>query len=322
MVVRRRVSSASRTSSRLPSLKDQAEKEAQAKQASALSALFKGGRAGRSMEELCQAFLKPIEGKDSSPAFSSSSITEAVQKFEPEGGEAASAETAGAAAAAFVEVVRSLGESAGMPFSELASQLLWRNRRAKVLQETHRRLTRDLSWLAQEETLEPVEEVFRCITAGGTRMNFRQWQKVLALIQRNPILQSKVKLSDSDRLFYGQCHHGGQANKNISRSEFKDLLFELAEASGIHPSLIFISVGSHARRLAGEEEDELEAAAAAAAASAASTSSVVPEPPTTAPVAAPAPPSSVPPPRPRSAGALGSRKVSKAPLPPPEMGTQ
>uniref|UniRef100_A0A7S0FYS5 Uncharacterized protein n=1 Tax=Pyrodinium bahamense TaxID=73915 RepID=A0A7S0FYS5_9DINO len=161
-------------------------------------------------------------------------------------------------------VLRALVERCGMPFTDLASQILWRNRKVKVLQRApFRRLARDLSWLGRRDDecpLEPVEEVFRCLTAKcGGRMAGRQWQKVLALIHRNPVLGSRVKLCDADRLFYGECHRGGQANRAINMSEFKELLFDLSESSGIHPCLIFISVGSHARRLLAEAEEAEEA---------------------------------------------------------------
>lgn len=259
-LVRRRVSSVSTAASRLPSIQE-LEKQTQAKQVAALEALIKSSRCGRSLEELAQAFLRPVTNQNGTPAFSSYAINQAVSKYEVNDGDSSTPGSDRSMAldhaGNFVAVVKSLGDTAGIPFSELASQLLWRNRRAKAIVEGgHRKISKDLTWLVgQPEDLEPVEEVFRCMTSPGNRMTFRHWQKVIDLIQKNPVLQSRIKLSDADRLFYGQCHRGGQANKNISMSEFKELLFEIAEASGIHPSLVFICVGSYARRLQDEAEE-------------------------------------------------------------------
>lgn len=234
----------------------------EAKQVAALEALFGSVRPARPLDELAQAFLLPIISRDGFAAFSGSQVLRTVEDVK-----AGQPETTADQAGVLMAVIRALAEHRSMPFSELASQILWRNRKAKALQHTaFRRLARELSWLGSsddKDPLEPVEEVFGRLTAAcGGRMAGRQWQKVVGLIQRNPVLNSHMKLRDADRLFYAECRRSGDANSSIGMSEFKELLFELAECSGINPCLIFICVGSHTRRLRAEAEEAEEASSA------------------------------------------------------------
>jgi len=281
--VRRRPSLSSQStsagSSRRPSLDGADEAlEYEMRQVRALEALFReGARAQRPLRDAAHAYLQLSPGDG--PLFSTGSISEAVvaalaaapdEAAVLEAASEATGEPGSAVVAAtsllLVRVVRALAKGSGVTFSSLASQLLWRNRRSKALQHPQfRRVVRDLAWLASSDNdpREPVEEVFRfyCSSEGG-RMRGRQWQKVVQLIWRNPVLQGHVKLCDADRLFYSQCVRGKEAGREINVSEFKELLFELAESSGVNPSIIFISVGSHAKRLtaeADEREDQVPA---------------------------------------------------------------
>jgi len=156
-----------------------------------------------------------------------------------------------------VQVLRVLCERCRVPFHEAAGQVLFRNRRADVLRKRKdlRQSSEDLSWIAaaadpaDQAALGGVEGVFRAMCVRD-ELRSRQWQKVVQLMQRNPVLASRVRHSDADRLFYEVTHRDVEATHALtSVQKFKELLALLSEAAGVHPAVVFISVGCHGQHL-------------------------------------------------------------------------
>jgi len=77
-------------------------------------------------------------------------------------------------------------------------------------------------------------------------MSVRHWRRVIELIEKNPVLCSRVKYRDVDRLFYAATHSNGKVTQRITCRQFKALLSELSESMGVSASFVFLAVGSHA----------------------------------------------------------------------------
>lgn len=157
-----------------------------------------------------------------------------------------------------VQVLRVLCERCGVSFQEAIGQVLFRNRRADVIRKRKdwRHSSEDLSWIAaaaepaDQAALGGVEDVFRAMCIAG-ELRTRQWQRVVQLIIKNPVLAGRVRLSDTDRLFYEITHRDVEATYALtSVHKFKELLALLSEAAGVHPAVVFIAVGSHGQQLA------------------------------------------------------------------------
>merc|ERR1712039_255226 len=97
--------------------------------------------------------------------------------------------------------------------------------------------------------LEQVDAVFREIVAaagGAGRMSAQQWRKVTKIVQANPVLNSRLRRTDADRLYYAETHNRGEAHSGgINRREFKSLLVQLAFCMGVPPFMVLLAVGSH-----------------------------------------------------------------------------
>eukprot|EP00439_Symbiodinium_sp_Y106_P034483 s862_g4.t1 len=164
------------------------------------------------------------------------------------------------------------------------SEILFRHRRSSVIQERKdfRKVAEDISWVFRQSSSSDaagttketggkrwVDAVFEHMCVKG-EFRFREWQKVVQLIQRNPILRNRVRLSDTDRLFYNITHRDnevpvhngshpkdpqlGQARSSLnSPREFRELLMCLADACAVHPGMMFYAVGCHDQALAEAE---------------------------------------------------------------------
>lgn len=159
-----------------------------------------------------------------------------------------------------VKALRELVQGSSLVFAHVVGQILWRNRRTKVLQNPrYRSIVEDFAWLeAGDNELEPtlgvlgqVDEVFRTYTAGEAdgRMRFNKWQRSTRLLEANPVLSGRLKQTDVDRLFYTQTHQCSATtkSKSVSRREFKSLLLQLSETMEVHPLMVLFAVASQAR---------------------------------------------------------------------------
>jgi len=154
---------------------------------------------------------------------------------------------------AVVQVLNVLVEYSGMTMSDILGQVLFRHRRTEPLQlSQHRATAEDTSWI---DGFEDIREVYRsCTRKDHGRMRRSQWLKIVQLIQRNPVLRTKVRQSDADRLFYSMTTRNKDPNRTINVNEFLQLLLMLVETCGLHPWMIFFSVGSHAEHLAAQAQ--------------------------------------------------------------------
>lgn len=166
------------------------------------------------------------------------------------------------------QVLRELATQSGMPFSDIVGQCLQHNRNVAALRlSRYQDVVQDVSWVAEpgeaSSVIDRVKEVYRFFTAAdGKCMNWCKWQKVADLICKNPVIQSRVRHTDIDRLFYSAANRDPENSKTISHNEFFGLLLDLAEASGIHPNMVFVAVGCHSEQLAAEKAAREEARAA------------------------------------------------------------
>jgi len=160
-------------------------------------------------------------------------------------------------AASKARMLRALEEASqqlGLGFSEVAGQILWRNRQSKSLQEARfQRIARDISWMGgplTDQGLAPdfvngVEQLFQVWTAKQEGVTFRWVRKAIELIEKNPILRSRVRRTDVDRLFYSLSQES-RSKRTLSLSGFKEFLMQLAEVMEVHPLWVFMAVGCHA----------------------------------------------------------------------------
>ncbi|CAE8592966.1 unnamed protein product, partial [Polarella glacialis] len=88
-------------------------------------------------------------------------------------------------------------------------QLLWRHRRAKILQEPiHKATVEDVSWAAQPASEDcedsgdlPINELFKAISSGNEgRMSGREWRSVIQLVQKNPVLNPRIQQTEVEGL--------------------------------------------------------------------------------------------------------------------------
>lgn len=167
------------------------------------------------------------------------------------------------ATALVVKLCRSLIESSSiMTLTELVGQILWRQRRS-LKHSKHRRIAESTLWLEDKsvpyDVVQMVNEVYKHLTQeDGGEMKSKHWHRAVSLICRNPVIGGRVKLSDVDRLFYCETHQGTttSAHPSITSVEFRLLLLQLAEASGVHPINLFVACGCHAETLQQAAEEK------------------------------------------------------------------
>lgn len=154
-------------------------------------------------------------------------------------------------------VVKVLQRQSGVELGDIMSQLLWRHRNAESLQDRRfKKVVEKVEWAVAEDPeaaphmMELVDDVFRKHTAHSDgRMNSQMWRKVAVLIQANPVLSTRLRRCDVDRLYYGATHHKGQArNDGVSRRTFKSLLVQLASCMEVPPYMVMLAVGSHSEQ--------------------------------------------------------------------------
>merc|ERR550537_830735 len=91
-----------------------------------------------------------------------------------------------------------------------------------------------------------VDAVFKEATAAdGHRMNAREWHKIAKHIKANPVLASRLKPTDVDRLYYGETHSRGEVGTGINKREFRSLLVQLAFCMRVPPYMVLTAVGCH-----------------------------------------------------------------------------
>jgi len=151
------------------------------------------------------------------------------------------------------KVLKALEMHTGVSIGEIVGQILWRHRRVDVLQSRRfKKVAEDIEWSvtgddsSKQDILQQVDAVFRELIAGeGSRMTSIHWRKVTRLIQANPILKTRMKATDADRLFYAETHQRGEARSGITRREFRSLLLHLASCMKVPPFMILLAVGCH-----------------------------------------------------------------------------
>lgn len=155
-------------------------------------------------------------------------------------------------------VLRVLAPRYQMNFGEAVGQILYRHRKADVLQERrHRRALEDMRWMVpgnakhRAEIHKALEETFETLSIDRNGvLDSRQWHRIARFIQEDPSLKSRLKFTDCDFLFYTGTHHGGDVTVGLSSSEFKSLLAELADTMQVHPYQIFKAAGAFSEHLA------------------------------------------------------------------------
>eukprot|EP00747_Dinoflagellata_sp_TGD_P017484 gnl/TRDRNA2_/TRDRNA2_125851_c0_seq1.p1 gnl/TRDRNA2_/TRDRNA2_125851_c0~~gnl/TRDRNA2_/TRDRNA2_125851_c0_seq1.p1 ORF type:complete len:671 (+),score=70.73 gnl/TRDRNA2_/TRDRNA2_125851_c0_seq1:76-2088(+) len=206
--------------------------------------------------------LRPSSAASSRPSSASASSRPSSASSRPVSAKVRSSSRSGNAsnnpvAVAVLRVLTKLAESSKMPVADVIGQILYRHRRAEpLLSPQHRKTVEDTSWVECGDDVtfvKGVARVFRVIThADSGRMRQAHWSKAVHLLMKSPLLQDRVSLSDTDRLFYCECRRACsntqcQANwRSIGLRAFKRLLLEVAEASRVHPWMVFIAVGCHA----------------------------------------------------------------------------
>lgn len=233
-----------------------------AEQLEALATVVDSVGSTRPLAELSTTLLRHVLARDGTQAFPPSlvegvaeDVLAARQKLAQPG--TRDLEPAGARATSLVvRLLKGLEQKSPLELGDIVGQILWRHRRA--LRHTRfAKVAEDVSWIAEKDStidvLDMVDGVYRGLTMaeGSSRMMRPQWNKAVKLVLRNPVLGPRINHSDIDRLFYCETHRAGEktANPTISPSEFKLLLLQLADASGLHPHMVFICVGVHAEDL-------------------------------------------------------------------------
>lgn len=164
--------------------------------------------------------------------------------------------------AVVLRVLHQAAEMLGSSFSDVAGQVLWRNRRACVLQNsTHKAVVDDLSWAFSSSSVgdgvevcdlsEDVRHYFSDLTSSRHGcMSHQEWQQVVALLTKNPILRSRVKASEVEHIFVAAQGKNVQNSGGIRFKVFKKLLLQLSESIHVHPWIVVFALGAHARQAA------------------------------------------------------------------------
>ncbi|CAE8583226.1 unnamed protein product [Polarella glacialis] len=179
-------------------------------------------------------------------------------------------------ASIILQLVRELESKTQMPFSDVAGQLLWRNRDVEPLRHSPlKNYVEDFSWVAEANpggtatVIDNCSTVFRELTLEeGGRMKWRAWVKVVELMKRNTLLNSRINRNDVDRLFHAAAMQGvrqrsdsdqSASGMTISLKDFFGLVVQLATNVKVHPYFLFLALGCHAQQLV---DSRLEADAA------------------------------------------------------------
>eukprot|EP00930_Biecheleria_cincta_P046674 TRINITY_DN32218_c0_g1_i2.p1 TRINITY_DN32218_c0_g1~~TRINITY_DN32218_c0_g1_i2.p1 ORF type:complete len:291 (-),score=47.96 TRINITY_DN32218_c0_g1_i2:149-1021(-) len=161
-----------------------------------------------------------------------------------------------------MRVLHQAADMLGSSFSDVAGQVLWRNRRASVLQNaTHKAVVEDLSWafcrsssfagndVEVSDLSEDIHDYFSGLTSGRKGcMTHREWQQVVALLIKNPILKSRIKASEVEHIYFADERKSTRSSGGIRFKVFKKLLLQLAESIHVHPWIVVFALGAHARQ--------------------------------------------------------------------------
>lgn len=270
-----RVERASRPASaqtRVPSLRPRTEKVHEAKQIQALDALVASRSGKTDLLEFVVSLLQDVVSRNGDHAFPKEVISETMRVLthleNKEGSTGASQASShlgiamsddldGKPTQQVLQVLRRLAIQSGMNIREILGQVLWHHRHEEVLKtDRSRSIAKDVSWVTDfvdsgSDVMYHVEEVFTDLTAAsGGRMDFRQWQKVVDLAQRNPILRGRVKRYEVDVMFYSRTKATTEGF-TISLRTLKQLLVTLADVMRVHPFMVFLAVGCNDAKQAG-----------------------------------------------------------------------
>lgn len=79
-------------------------------------------------------------------------------------------------------------------------------------------------------------------------MFHQQWQQVVAVLIKNPVLKSRVKASEVEHIFFAAERKNKQSSGGICYKVFKRLLMQLAESTQLHPRMVILALGAHCRQ--------------------------------------------------------------------------
>lgn len=223
-------------------------------QAAAIEALLRSLEPGKPPSEVVALLLKDLVLAGEGVMNAVETIcASAAPKSRDVAGAHSSAPTVGAKELV-ARVVEVLQKQRKAKVGDIVGQILWRHRKADALQERRfKKIAESVEWAVAEdlnsmpELLELVDGVFKEYTVGEKgRMSCPQWRKIAKIIQANPVLNSRLKRTDIDRLYYAETHsRGGAQSSGVSRREFKSLLVQLAGCMGVPPYMVLLAVGSH-----------------------------------------------------------------------------
>jgi len=164
-----------------------------------------------------------------------------------------------------VQLLRELAKEMQLPFTDIAGQLLWRNRDAEPLKVSpHKSVVEDFSWVAEPQAdgaptvLDHCATVFRELTIEDGRMKWKAWTKVVELMRRNPVLAPRINRNDVDRLFHAEATKAlrrmdedkrDSIGMSVGLMDYMGMLFNLCGIIKVHPYMIFLAVGCHAHHL-------------------------------------------------------------------------
>jgi hypothetical protein len=152
------------------------------------------------------------------------------------------------------KVLQALQKHTESKIGDIVGQILWRQRKSEALQDPRfKKVAESVDWAVSgdptvsKEMMDLVDAVFKEATAAdGNRMNAREWHKIAKHIKANPILASRLRATDVDRLYYGETHSRGEASgTGINRREFRSLLVQLAFCMRVPPYMVLTAVGCH-----------------------------------------------------------------------------
>lgn len=169
-----------------------------------------------------------------------------------------------------INIIEILAKNANTSFDHVVGQILWRHRRAKVLQDpTHRAAMEEFSWAEADRSFSPglkkvghLERIFRMCAQGeqGGTMRLSRWRDIVCIIAKNPILAGRLKGGQTRMTehMYAGIQQQHREIVGINCQEFKRLIVLLAENMNVHPSIVVLTVMSHAEHFAHRPELEKE----------------------------------------------------------------
>eukprot|EP00747_Dinoflagellata_sp_TGD_P140395 gnl/TRDRNA2_/TRDRNA2_176007_c0_seq1.p1 gnl/TRDRNA2_/TRDRNA2_176007_c0~~gnl/TRDRNA2_/TRDRNA2_176007_c0_seq1.p1 ORF type:complete len:442 (-),score=48.49 gnl/TRDRNA2_/TRDRNA2_176007_c0_seq1:464-1789(-) len=229
-------------------------------QLDALKSLVKSTMGDRKLGELIKVLLRHVVKHSGTGAFTEDQISRAVEEV------LSVEQTMGSDKQGHlhmyshvVSVLRILAECSQMCLSDILGQIL-AHQRGNLKHSQHRKIADDMSWVGAESRGDdifagPLDEVFEQLSSKG-RMRFRKWQEAIHLVEKNPVLRSRVKPHVADIIFWGETHRGADVRADIDRWEFQHLLLKLADAMDVHPSMVFMAVGCHAGSITPDKDEE------------------------------------------------------------------